>query len=296
MPLGRKWPSDAIAEPKSPSLSFMDVVVIIGKADAVQKSRKNLHRILLQDYKRVLWKQPRRGLDSILSPFLPKWKSLEARIQLMFHYETMLASIDDNKQVVVLEHCLLGESLKCTAKEWSYLCHKFEINPFSHAENCYHQVLVSSGAGPKERRLMLGHHRVHNLPTGGIASPLRPQTKRYLVPPSATHRLAQDATTVMQEEIYHQGLKATLVKRNQQESCSYFIYQSPRHTRLTSEEYRNLSRETSAKPTLKKLSHFQIRGEFAKVETFVQPPLEMSILELPASVPLPDKFPVIGTV
>lgn len=274
----------------------MDVIAIIGKAESAQKCRKSLRRSLLQDYQRVLWKQPRRGLDSLLSPFLPKWKSLEGRIQLMLHYERLLASIDDDKQVVVLENCLLGESLKCSAKEWSYLCHKFDINPFSHAENCYHHVLVSSSANHKEQRLLLSHHRIHNLPPTAINHPLRQPTKRYLVPPASTNRLVQNVATVMQEEVYHQELKATLVKRNQHESYSHFLYQLPRHTRLTAEEYRDLLRETSAKPTLKKISHFRIRGEFAKVETFIQPPLEMSILELPASVPLPDRFPVIGTV
>jgi len=272
----------------------MDVIVLIGKAGALTKCRKELRRTLLQNYRRVLWKQPRRALDSMLSPFLPKWKSLEARIQLMLHYEHLLASVDDRDQAVVLESCLLEESLKCSAKEWSYLCHKFDINPFAHAENCYQHVLVSNTASTREQRLMLGHHQLHNLPSEKIGKPLGGTVKRYLVPPSAARRLTQNSVTVMQEETYHQPLKSMLVKRNQQEACSHFLYQNPRHVRLSADEHRNLLRQTSAKPTLKKIAHFRINEDFAKLETFVHPPLEMSILELPSTVPLPDKFPIIG--
>lgn len=274
----------------------MDVIVLFCKAEVSKKRRKELRRALLQNYQRVLWKQPRRALDSMLSPFLPKWKSLEARIQLMVHYERLLASIADPNQVVVLESCVLEESLKCTTKEWSYLCHKFDINPFAHAENCYQHVLIDSSANTKEQRLMLGHHRALSLPAENIVNLFHTPTTRYLVSPSAARRLTQNSITVMQEEVFHQDTKSSLVKRNRQESYSHFLYKAPRHTRLSDDYYQTLLRETSGKRTLKKISHFRICGEFAKVETFIQPPLEMSILELPSSVPLPDKLPVIGTV
>jgi len=272
----------------------MDTVVIVGKPETIRLYRKSIRKVLLRQYRRVLWKNPRAGIEKILSPFLPRRKNSALRIELLLAYERGMRNLSDPQQVLVLEDCLISEQLRCQSTDWHYLTQHLDFDSFVHAETCYHKVILLPDArAEREKRLWLGHPSicaVTSRPLVGLETP----SKRYLIQAQTAAQLSRNSTIVMQEECFHHEMEATLLRRNRSDKYTHFVVQNGKHTPISESEHRRLSGASSGKVTLKKLAHFILGGHPAKVESYLQPPMGASVLEVPQSLQLPDQFPVVG--